>query len=43
MTAQPWYLLFAGVNGTGKSTLYHSGLWQHADMPSIFERVNADG
>ena len=38
----PFYIVFAGVNGAGKTTFYHSGLWKTADMPSRMTRVNPD-
>ena len=39
---QPTYLVFAGVNGVGKSTLYHSGFWKEDSMPRNMTRVNPD-
>ncbi len=38
----PFYIVFAGVNGAGKTTYFHSGLWKTADMPSRMTRVNPD-
>lgn len=37
---RPFYVVFAGVNGAGKSTFYHTGLWPAryaaSDAPSEF-------
>ncbi len=38
----PWYIVFAGVNGAGKSTFYRSGLWKTGSEPRHLERVNPD-
>ena len=38
----PFFIVFAGVNGAGKTTFFHSGLWKTADMPSRMARVNPD-
>lgn len=38
----PVYVVFAGVNGTGKSTLFHSKAWQQPHIPSNMARVNPD-
>lgn len=39
---QPVYVVFAGVNGAGKSTFYRTGLWRTEDMPCTMTRVNSD-
>lgn len=39
---QPVYVVFAGVNGAGKSTFYRTGLWRTEDMPRTMTRVNSD-
>lgn len=39
---RPTYIVFAGVNGAGKSTFYHSGLWRQASMKANMPRVNPD-
>lgn len=39
---QPHLIVFAGVNGVGKSTFYHSGLWRFPGMPDKIERINPD-
>ena len=39
---QPVYVVFAGVNGAGKSTFYRTGLWRTEDMPRTMARVNSD-
>ena len=36
------YVVFAGVNGAGKSTFYCTGLWRTEDMPRTMARVNSD-
>ena len=38
----PFYVLFAGVNGAGKTTFYKSDLWQTDGMPKHMARVNPD-
>lgn len=38
----PVYLLFAGVNGVGKSTFYRANHWHEADIPAKLPRVNSD-
>lgn len=38
----PTYIVFAGVNGAGKSTFYHSGLWRQPTMKANMPRVNPD-
>ena len=38
----PFFIVFAGVNGAGKTTFFRSGLWKTADMPSRMARVNPD-
>lgn len=39
---QPVYVVFAGVNGAGKSTFYRTGLWRTEGMPRTMTRVNSD-
>ena len=39
---RPTYVVFAGVNGAGKSTFYHTGFWKGSTMPSSLERINSD-
>lgn len=39
---RPFYVVFAGVNGAGKSTFYHSGLWRLPEMPKRMARINPD-
>lgn len=39
---RPVYVVFAGVNGAGKSTFYRSGLWRYSDVPTASERINPD-
>lgn len=39
---QPVYVVFAGVNGAGKSTFYRTGLWRTEGMPRTMVRVNSD-
>ncbi len=39
---RPCYVVFAGVNGAGKSTFYHSGLWRHKSMARSMARINPD-
>lgn len=34
MAGQPTFVVFAGVNGAGKSTFYQSGLWRECDADS---------
>lgn len=40
--ARPLYLVFAGVNGAGKSTFYYAGFWRQLDVEWGLPRVNAD-
>lgn len=40
--ARPFYIVFAGVNGAGKTTFFQSGLWRTEDMPRRMQRVNPD-
>ena len=40
--AAPFYIVFAGVNGAGKSTFFQSQLWRTPDMPQRMARVNPD-
>lgn len=42
MGPQPFYVVFAGVNGAGKSTFYRTDLWRVAGMPKDMARVNPD-
>ena len=42
MGSRPLYLVFAGVNGAGKSTFYHSDCWRVEGVPKRMERVNPD-
>lgn len=39
---QPVYIVFAGVNGAGKSTFYHTNFWRGPDVPHSLMRVNSD-
>ncbi|WP_304426827.1 AAA family ATPase [uncultured Adlercreutzia sp.] len=39
---RPFYLVFAGVNGVGKSTFYHSKFWHEPGIPKKLPRVNSD-
>lgn len=40
--SKPFYVVFAGINGTGKSTLFHSSAWHQPHFPQKMERVNPD-
>lgn len=42
MASQPTLVVFAGVNGAGKSTFYQSGLWCECDIDSRMSRINPD-
>lgn len=42
MASQPTLVVFAGVNGAGKSTFYQSGLWRECDTDSRMSRINPD-
>lgn len=42
MASQPTFVVFAGVNGAGKSTFYQSGLWRECDTDSCMLRINPD-
>ncbi len=42
MAEQPFYIVFAGVNGTGKSTFFHSGSWHLDGLPITMSRINPD-
>ena len=42
MASQPTLVVFAGVNGAGKSTFYQSGLWRECDTDSRMPRINPD-
>lgn len=39
---RPVYVVFAGVNGAGKSTFFRTGLWRSEGMPRTMARVNSD-
>lgn len=39
---RPTYIVFAGVNGAGKSTFYHSGFWKDRHAPLSMKRINPD-
>lgn len=39
---RPTYVVFAGVNGAGKSTFYHSGQWAAPSKARSMPRVNPD-
>ncbi len=39
---RPAYIVFAGVNGAGKSTFYRSDLWRQPSMSAHMPRVNPD-
>lgn len=39
---RPEYVLFAGVNGVGKSTFYHTFAWARGDAARKMPRVNSD-
>lgn len=38
----PTLVIFAGVNGSGKSTFYHSGGWRDERIPDNMRRINPD-
>lgn len=38
----PEYIIFAGVNGAGKSTFYHTFAWTDSKHPQKIPRVNPD-
>lgn len=40
--SRPFLVVFAGVNGSGKSTFYHSGAWRNENMPKTMHRINPD-
>lgn len=42
MTTRPQYIVFAGVNGAGKSTFYRTLLWAAVDADAKICRVNPD-
>lgn len=42
MASQPTLVVFAGVNGAGKSTFYQSRLWCECDTDSRMSRINPD-
>lgn len=39
---RPTYVVFAGVNGAGKSTFYHSDFWLEDNVDRKMPRVNPD-
>lgn len=39
---RPAYIVFAGVNGAGKSTFYRSDLWRQPSLSTQMPRVNPD-
>lgn len=39
---QPVYVLFAGINGAGKSTFFHENFWNLETLAAKKNRVNAD-
>lgn len=39
---RPTYVVFAGVNGAGKSTFYHTDFWRGPSIPCSLVRVNSD-
>ena len=39
---RPMYVVFAGVNGAGKSTFYHTGFWRGHSTPRSLVRINSD-
>lgn len=39
---RPVYVVFAGVNGAGKSTFFHTGFWRSPDISQSLVRVNPD-
>lgn len=38
----PTYVVFAGVNGAGKSTFYHTDFWKGPSTPRSLVRINSD-
>ena len=42
MEERPCYVVYAGVNGAGKSTFFRSGLWRTEGIPDFLPRVNPD-
>lgn len=42
MANAPCYVVFAGVNGSGKSTFFHTGLWCVEGIEGDIPRVNPD-
>lgn len=42
MSGQPLFVLFAGVNGAEKSTLFRYGLWDKTALELNIPRVNSD-
>lgn len=40
--ARPTLVMFAGVNGAGKSTFFHSGRWAESSSTRSMQRVNPD-
>lgn len=39
---RPVYIIFAGVNGAGKSTFYHTDFWKTESLPKSMSRINSD-
>lgn len=39
---RPTYVVFAGVNGAGKSTFYHTDFWRGPLIPRSLVRINSD-
>ena len=37
----PTYVIFAGVNGAGKSTFYHTDFWRGSSTPRSLVRINS--
>jgi len=42
MIPTKYFLIFAGVNGAGKTTFYHAKTWLKATYPTDMIRVNSD-
>lgn len=42
MTNAPFYVVFAGVNGSGKSTFFHTNIWRTSEIAGNDLRVNPD-
>jgi len=39
---EKFYIVFAGINGAGKSTFFRSGLWHREVFPESMNRINSD-